>query len=132
MADHGHLDEPPDGGIDISPDGAPGKLLRVAPSGDYRVAYFEVEDAKSEEFARVFRREYGEWAYLLSTDEVDELRLFGPGPLAEVTRSRIGQWMGISRGARAFSYVDMPPEDRLVSGHSGLSHAEMKIPLIVF
>lgn len=132
MADHGHLDEPSDGSIDISPDSAPGKLLRVAPSGDYRVAYFEVEEAKSEEFVRVFRREYGDWTFLLSIDEIDELRLFGPDPLAEVTRSRMGQWMAISRGARAFSYVDMPDSDRLVSGHSGLSHAEMDIPLIVF
>ena len=96
------------------------------------MAYFEVEEAKSDEFARVFRREYGEWAYLLSIDEVDELRLFGPTALAEVTRSRMGQWMGISRGDRAFSYVAMPDPDRLIAGHSGLAHAEMKIPLIIF
>ena len=132
ISDHGHLDEPTDGSIDISPGSACGKLLRVSPSGDYRVAYFEVEEAKSEEFAHVFRREYGEWAYLLSIDEVDELRLFGPTALAEVTRSRMGQWMGISRGDRAFSYVAMPDPDRLIAGHSGLTHAEMKIPLIIF
>ncbi len=132
ISDHGHLDEPSDGSIDISPVSAPGRLLRVAPSGDYRVAYFEVDDAKSQEFARVFRDEYGDWAFLLPIDEVDDLRLFGPEPLAEVTRSRMGQWMAISRGARAFLYTHMPDSDRLVSGHSGLSRAEMKIPLIVF
>jgi hypothetical protein len=131
-SDHGHLDANPDRVIDIGPSGGPGGLLRVPASGDFRVAFFHVDSDKTDRFATVFQETYGEVAILLSVDEVDSLHLFGPGPLAPLTRERIGEWMGISRGSTAFAYDSGPDLKRLASGHSGLSPQEMKIPLILF
>jgi hypothetical protein len=64
--------------------------------------------------------------------ELERLEMFGPGPLAPATRARVGDYVGIAEQTATLYYL---PEGETPGGmrgvHSGLSAAEMQIPLIV-
>jgi hypothetical protein len=69
---------------------------------------------------------------LISADQAEELRLFGPGPLSPITRRRIGTFLGIAAQPTALYYRPRRTLVRVhVAVHAGLSPAEMLIPLIV-
>lgn len=131
-ADHGHLRVTPGQRYLIGARDPLLRLLRCPPAGDSRVAFFHVEPGAREEFAAAFRARLGSHFVLLSADEVEELALFGPGPLSEETRRRIGDWMSLSLGAEVLAYNDGNSSRAMMnaaSAHSGLTPAEMLIPL---
>src|SRR5690606_6372518 len=112
--------------------------LRCHPTGDVRVLYFHLRaDAGRAEhaaFRDAFRERFGQQFVLLSTDEVQRLRLMGPGTISGETRLRMGDYTAISLGAEVMRYAGAPGLDRFMrqrSQHSGLSHAEMHVPLVV-
>ena len=71
---------------------------------------------------------FGDTHALLTIDEVDELRLLGPEPLAPETRRRMGDFMAISATPDAINYK---PDEPMLGYHGGLLPDEMRIPLIV-
>ena len=76
----------------------------------------------------MFRNRFGERFVLLSIDETDELRLFGPGPLSREMRRRLGDYVGIALGPDMLS---LPLERPMIGFHGGLMQDEVRVPLIV-
>ena len=105
------------------------ELLIAPPSGEPRVPLFHVREGEAEEFERRFRDRFGEWFVLLTAFEVERLELLGPGPLADVTRQRVGDYLALPLGEDVLAYE--PPEDWMLGFHAGLTPAEMLVPLIL-
>ena len=82
----------------------------------------------------MFRDRFGDRFFLLTTAEAEEMRLFGPGTLSDEVRLRLGTFVALSSGADVILY-DWPSRSEddqpFVGYHSGLTPAEMRIPLIV-
>ncbi len=108
--------------------------LEHEPWGDSREMHFTVKSSRVEQFEIEFRERFGEFTFLLKTDEVEALVLPGPGPIDEITMKHLGTHLGISRGPDAFKYQARPvkPESReFVGHHSGLTPDEMLVPFSV-
>ena len=133
-ADHGGLDAHGDRVHMLRASDPLVQLLRREPSGDSRAAYFHVREGHEREFEDAFRDRFGGRFFLLTTAEAEEMGLFGPGPLSDEVRRRLGAFVAISAGADVVLY-DWPLRDEddepFVGYHSGLTPAEMLIPLIV-
>jgi hypothetical protein len=133
-ADHGLLDTPVVARHWIRPGGALARALAFPPSGDSRVMYLHVRDGAQDGIRQHFRDHYGERFFLISIEEAERLALFGPGPLAPWVRRRLGDLIVISGGTDVLEYLPAGSIDRLMavaSHHSGLTPAEMRVPLVV-
>jgi hypothetical protein len=133
-ADHGLLDTPVAATHWMRPSADLFDVLRVPPSGDARVMFLHIRDGARDRLRRSFHAVYGERFFLLTIAEAEELELFGPGPLAPHTRARMGDLIVISSGADMIEYAPTRSTGRLLSQaahHSGLSPAEMRVPLVV-
>jgi hypothetical protein len=133
-ADHGFLDAPREARRQITAAHELARMLRCPPSGDARVLYFHVEPGQEERFREGFVKRLGSVFLLLSAAEAQCLQLFGPGPLSSVTRERIGDFLAVSLGREIIEYRPRHGSGlltSLASHHSGLSPAEMRIPLIL-
>jgi hypothetical protein len=131
-ADHGHLDV--GAKIPLAADDSLCDHLRAAPSGDMRISFFHVRDGEFGAFEGEFRSRFGEHFVLITTDQLDELRLLGPEPLSEETRRRVGDYAAIALDAAVLRYTGDLDGDHFMhqrSHHSGLSSREMTVPLIV-
>ena len=133
-ADHGHLGVGPEEVLLIREDDGLPELLAAEPAGDSRVLHFHVRPGAAEAFAARFRELFGGEFLLLTTQEVDELRLFGPEPLSPLTAARLGDFVAISRGAHVLGYHPANGARELLrhaSHHSGLRPEELRIPLLL-
>jgi hypothetical protein len=134
-ADHGHLTVRPvarrviRGGDDLA------SLFRAPPTGDARTVSFHLQPGTLDRFAAAFRDRFGAYYCLLTPDEVEALQLLGPGDLASETKRRLGDAVGISLADDTLEYRPRGsrPDPRLTwpSHHSGLTAAEMRVPLLV-
>ena len=127
-ADHGHLDGRTH---EILPSDPLVNHLVHEPWGDAREMHFAVKPGSEEEFETEFRGQYGEFAFLLTVDEVEALELFGPGRIEDAARRRLGTHLAISRGADTFIYLAKSEYMKFIGYHSGLTPDEMLVPLIV-
>jgi hypothetical protein len=130
-ADHGQLNGPVH---EIWPTDPLVQHLEHEPWGDSRAMHFAVKSSRVEQFEVDFRESLGEFAFLLTTDEVEGLELLGPSPILDVTMKRLGTHLAISRGADSFKYrapVVKPDSPKFIGHHSGLTRDEMLVPLIV-
>ena len=133
-ADHGSLDARGDEVHMIGASDPLIALLEHEPSGDSRVIYFHVRRGNEAEFQDMFSSRFGERFLLLAVDEAEELELLGPGRLSDETRLRLGSFVAVSLGADVLLYgwPSRSGEGKLHVGyHSGLSPAEVLVPLIV-
>lgn len=133
-ADHGFLDSGEGRRHEIKAYDPLLGLLQHPPSGDARVVYLH---AKSEAHAQIrgyFLHRFGPRFAVLTLEEAEALRLFGPERLSEGVRGRMGDLVAISLGADALEYRAAGGNGRVMleaSQHSGLSPQEMLIPLVV-
>lgn len=133
-SDHGHAFAPEQQRHRLRAADHLGVLLRALPSGDMRAPSFHVRPEHLEEFAAGFRARYGNAFVLLTPDEVESQRLLGPEALSDETRRRLGDFLAISLDVDVFGYVASDGNRRALqqpSHHSGLTPAEMYIPLIL-
>ena len=134
-ADHGHLAARPEARHRIAEQDGLRERLECAPAGDPRVIHFHVRTGERERFRRDFDARFGRHFVLLTTDEVEQLELFGPGKLSDETRRRLGDFVAISLGADILGYQgpDAGSGEMLAqaSHHSGLTPDEMHIPLVL-
>lgn len=128
-ADHGLVTVSKRGRHVVRADDDIAELLIAPPSGEPRVPLFHVREGKAQEFERRFRDRFGEWFVLLTASEAERLELFGPGPFANVTRQRVGDYLALPLGEDVLAYE--PPEDWMLGFHAGLTPAEMLVPLII-
>lgn len=147
-SDHGMLTVPEQARLIIAADDPLLAHLRAPPSGEPRVPFFHLRPGRIDAFAAEFRHRFGEHFALLTTQQSDELRLWGPRPLSALTRDRVGDFIALSAGPEVFLYAPRPvdshaagsdrttttpppPYENVRGFHAGLTPDEMRIPLIV-
>ena len=132
-SDHGLIDQT--AAVDeIEPDDELIGYLEREPWGTAPSVMLQVREDRADEFEGYFRERFGEGFYLLTTDEVLEMELLGPGPVSPVTRRRMGSHLALSAGSRViyYNYPRTEQDDhRKVADHGGLTPGEMMVPLIV-
>jgi hypothetical protein len=131
-ADHGQVYIPKPRRYVLRPGDRLLETLECPPSGEPAVPVFHVRDGKEQAF-RTALEEHCEGAFALITpEEIEELRLYGPMPLAAETKQRLGSLVGISRDPVSLEYVREGSEPRSYPGvHGGLRPAEMRVPLAI-
>ena len=133
-ADHGLLDSDGATTYEITPTDDLVQYLVREPWGVERCVQFEVKRGKESGFERAFRERFGDSFYLMKTEDVERLELYGPGPIGHLTRRRLGTHVAISSGPAVMAYFrpdgsdEGPPK---VSTHSGLAPDEMLVPLVI-
>ena len=133
-ADHGHLDVGGAGHLEVTANDPLLAYLTCPPSGDVRTLYWHVKPGMHHEFKLAFKQRFGEWFLLISAADAEIEGLFGPDRLSDETRARIGDFICIALGREVLRYTGAPGRDRYLaqrSHHSGLSAAEMLVPLIM-
>jgi hypothetical protein len=133
-ADHGLKDTPVSARNTLRPSRELQPLLRFPPSGDARVMYLHVWDWARQRVRGHFQRKFGDRFHLITVDEADALRLFGPEPLSVETRNRMGDLVAISAGPDMLEYqVGRGPGESATHNchHSGLTAEEMRVPLAI-
>ncbi|MGE3856160.1 MAG: alkaline phosphatase family protein, partial [Dehalococcoidia bacterium] len=133
-ADHGHLDVGGAGHLEVTADDPLLAYLACPPSGDVRTQFWHVKPGMHHEFKTAFKQRFGEWFLLLKATDTEVLGLFGPDLLSEATRDRIGDFVSVSLGREVLRYTGAPGREKYLaqrSHHSGLSAAEMHVPLII-
>ena len=133
-ADHGLRDAPPGARRRIVPSSSVTAPLRFAPSGDARILYLHLGDGMQFGDLDGLRHRLGNRFMMITLEEAESLELFGPGPIAPAVRERMGDVVAISRGRDVVSYDPdgmIRPIMAEASQHSGLSHSEMTVPLVV-
>jgi hypothetical protein len=107
------------------------ETLLGPPAGEPLTPMFQVREGMHSEFETRFRAVCGEHFALLTPQEVEDLRLLGPGPLAGRTRARIGAFLGLSSEGEALVYRPDRGIAAMRGYHGGLSPGEVRIPLIL-
>lgn len=134
-ADHGHLAARPSSRRVIRGVDDLATMVAGAPTGDARTAILHLQPGALEAFADRFRERFGVAYCLLTPHEVEELRLLGPMPLPPETKRRLGDLVAISFGDDTLEVrpKGAPADRRLAwpSHHSGLTAAEMRVPLVI-
>lgn len=103
--------------------------LACPPSGEPRVPSLHVLDGHHEDFEQAFASAYGDDWTLVPTADAVAFELFGPGPMSEVARARVGDYIAVSAQAVELAY-GTEPEGRH-GGHGALTPDEMRVPLVL-
>lgn len=131
-ADHGHQMLEPR--LELEQTDPIMQHIESPPSGDMRLQFWHTRPSSASTFEAVFRQRFGPWFYLLGAENFESLGLIGPEPWSDATRRRTGTHVSISRGRAALRFAGYPGRGgyrRMRSGHSGLTAAEMIVPLIL-
>ena len=132
-ADHGLIDLNRNQKVAIF-DGDPVlDCLRAVPSGEGRTPHFHIRPGRGPELVERLADRCGARMAVLSLDETEELRLFGPEPLSDQARRRFGDYVGVTLEPLSVGYYRS--EDSLglknVGIHGGMSPDEVRVPLVV-
>lgn len=133
-ADHGHLDAPNSKTYAIAADDEMLKLCETKPSGDVRLMYATVRPENRDAFRRAVSQRLGGDFLTLDMADVEAMRLLGPEPRSPETRRRTGNTLTLSVNNAVIDLRKALGEDsrkRMRSHHSGLTPAEMRIPLVI-
>jgi hypothetical protein len=132
-ADHGHTPTPTERETVIGPAHDLMQFLNAPPSGDVRSVQFFVKSRYRRDFPDRLADALGEEHFhIVSTDELIDMKLLGPGAPTDRVRERWGDFTIIGRDDNSFEYV--PEGDKpkaFIGSHSGLSPEEMRVPLIL-
>lgn len=130
-ADHGGLDVPAEGRIDIGTDPDLARGLRVV-AGEPRVRYLHTRPGAAEDVIDTWRAVLGPRAQVLGRDEAIATGLFGP--VAAAHRARIGDVVVICHDDTVVLASGYEPESvaMLVAFHGARTPAETAIPLMAF
>ncbi len=131
-ADHGHIDVDPKRHHLLCEGDPLLDLLEAPPSGESRNPIFHVRQGRKDEFEELFTRQFGEDFLLCDADEIEASVLMGPSKLADLTRSRLGTFVGIAKEPAAIEYIQKGGESKRHKGmHGGLSSGEIRVPLFL-
>jgi hypothetical protein len=130
-ADHGQLDIPLDGRIDV--DGDPRLRAGVeVVAGEARVRYLHVTDGAADDVIATWRGILGDGAWVGARAEAVATGLFGPVPDRHL--DRIGDVVVICRERTVVVASRTEPEfaAKMIAFHGSYTPAEMQIPLMVW
>jgi hypothetical protein len=130
-ADHGALDVPADGRIDLDADPRLTAGVRVV-AGEPRVRYLHTAPGAAPDVLAAWRELLAGRARVLSRDEAVAAGLFGP--VREEHLARIGDVVVIAEGETVVLASAHEPASvgKLVAFHGALTPAEIAIPLLGF
>jgi Type I phosphodiesterase / nucleotide pyrophosphatase len=127
--DHGMVDIPDDGKIDLAdaPDLARGVAMV---GGEARVRHLYVENGAREEVLGAWQTRLDDTAWIGTRDEVIAAGWFGR--VTEHARPRIGDVVMAARGRIGVVHREVDPVQASLRGHHGsFSDAEMLVPLLI-
>jgi len=129
-ADHGQLNVPAEGRIDMGKDPVLAAGI-VAVSGEPRVRYLYVEDGARDDVIAAWRGVLGPAAWVLTREEAIAEGWYGPVPAAHL--SRLGDVVVICQGRTVIVAGGWEPEraGELVAYHGSVTAAEMTVPLLI-
>ena len=132
-ADHGLIDLSEGECAPLFPGDPLLDCLRCPPSGEARTPHFHVHPGKDAELVQRVTDLAGDRLALLSQDEAEELRLFGPEPFSNLARRRFGDYIGIALTPFTLGFYESPDATSLhhVGVHGGMCPAEVRIPLVI-
>jgi hypothetical protein len=130
-ADHGQYDVVAAHKLFLSPMEDLTQLLLTPPSGEPNTPTLHARPGRANDAAAIFRKRFGEQFALLSPDDIESLALMGPGRLSAQTRSRLGDFMGLSSAGEMLIYKPDTGIAAMQGYHGGLTPDEVRIPLIV-
>jgi hypothetical protein len=131
-ADHGQVFVPPERRFVLRDSDPLMGVLECPPSGEPAVPIFHVQRGMETQLQAELDRFCGTAYELISPSEVDQLGLYGPMALSDVTRLRLGSFIGIARQPASIEYqVPGRPIKGYPGVHGGLRPAEMRVPLII-
>jgi hypothetical protein len=131
-SDHGQVHVPEANRFVLSHDDPLLSHLKCAPSGETNVPIFHVLPGCEDSFEAEFSLRFGNPFILLSIDQVERLRLLGPGALSPIMKERMGDFLALAQEPACLCVG--PPEESGSTNrgiHGGLSPAEMLVPLII-
>lgn len=129
VADHGMVDSPPSARIDVDAlNGMRDGVWLVG--GEARFRHLYCRGGAVDDVVSTWRGILGDWAEVLTRDEVIERGWFGS--VEGRVRPRLGDVMVACRGdAAIISTRDFPYENTLVGLHGSLTREEMLIPVLL-
>jgi Type I phosphodiesterase / nucleotide pyrophosphatase len=128
-ADHGGLDVPVEGRVDIGSDARLADGLRVV-AGEPRVRYLHTRTGAADDVAAAWRSVLGDRADVLVRDEAVATGMFGPVSAGHL--ARIGDLVVVCRDDAVVLATDREPPQiaALIGFHGAATPAETAIPLI--
>jgi predicted AlkP superfamily pyrophosphatase or phosphodiesterase len=134
-ADHGHLAVRPAARRVLRGGDEMAAMFRAPPAGDARTVSFHLQPGRLEKFVERFLDQFGAYFCLVTPEEIETLQLLSPGEVEAETKRRLGDVVAISLADDTFEFRQRGarPDPRLAwpSHHSGLTAAEMRVPLLI-
>ncbi|GIX26190.1 MAG: alkaline phosphatase family protein [Burkholderiales bacterium] len=131
-ADHGFVDVPPEGRIDLADHPALAAMLRRPLCGEPRAAYCYVKPGREEDFEAYVATRLAGRADAYPSAELVARGWFGDGPRHPRLMERIGDYTLVMR--ENYAIKDWLPGEKRYSNigmHGGVSADEMWVPLVV-
>ena len=131
LSDHGHLVSDK---VDIRDKEISNYLAKPYIFIENRSPAFLVKEGMKDKFKEAFLKDFGDYFYLLSKEEVLEYNLYGEyaeGNKHELFESSFGDFIGIAKDTSNVVLLGQREIPNKVSFHGGYSDEEVYIPLIV-
>ncbi len=130
FADHGHINVK---FLDICEHEDIYSLLRAPVSFEKRTPAFFVKEGKQEEFAKLFKKYYGEHFELMSKQEALDSKIFGEGKVHPKAASFLGDYIATSTGKYClYASKEMKCVDIFKGHHAGNTIEEMLIDVSAY
>jgi hypothetical protein len=132
-ADHGFVDVPPAGQLELAAQGALAASLVLPLCGEPRTAFCYLHPRAMAGFASIARAELGAAAQPVASEALVEEGWLGPGPSHPRLADRVGHWALLM--GEGFTLRDRLPAERchpMIGFHGGATAAEMQVPLLVW
>jgi len=131
-ADHGQVSINSELCFEIKKDDPLQQYLAAIPSGEASVPIFHIKKGCKKPFKEEFLSRFSECFVLLSSDEVEKSRLYGPDGVSPVMKRRLGDFIAVSiRSAKMYFHPLYGANIEQIGSHGSISNAEMIVPLIV-
>jgi hypothetical protein len=135
-ADHGHVDSAPEQQVSLDEHDELLAMLRAAPAGERRAVYLYAREGEEAAVVEYARERLGDVAVAITREHAIALGLFGPEPIAERARQRIGDVLLFPRGSIQLLATVRAPDGTPLKApvfrglHGGLTEDEALVPLL--
>lgn len=132
-SDHGQMEAKKK--IMIKSDDEIMRHLVMPPWGDARTLFMNALPGNEDGLVKTFESIYGKDALIVESGELIDTGIFGSRKVSEKLRHRFGTHIALVKNDKVMKYqypTEKPKESKHQGFHSGLSEAEMSIPLLTY